>query len=42
MVEEYQLPITQNMARREQLGEQLHQDEYAELDLTCHTENDCM
>ena len=42
MVEEYQLPITQNMARREQLREQLHQDNYAELDLTCHTENDCM
>ena len=40
IMEEYQLPITQNMARREQLGEQLHQDNYVEPDLTCHTEDD--
>lgn len=40
IMEDYQLLIGQLMARREQLGEQLMQDDYVEPDLSCHTEND--
>ena len=40
IMEDYQLLIQQLMARREQLGEQLMQDEYVEPDLSYHTEDD--
>ncbi len=40
IMEDYQIPIEQLMARREQLGEQLMQDDYVTPDLSCHTEND--
>ena len=40
IMEDYQIPIEQLMARREQLGEQLKQDDYVTPDLSYHTEND--
>lgn len=40
IMEDYQLLIQQLMARREQLGKQLMQDEYEEPDLSYHTEDD--